>query len=702
MKRKLVYSLILCSTTLSSLLAQVTSINPFFEEWNTPFGIPPFDKIKIEHFIPAFTEGMLQQEKAINLIIESKEPPTFKNTIEAIENSSELLDKVSSVFSNLRSANTNAEIQKIASEIFPKLSAHSDNINLNPKLFDKIKIVYQNRNNEKLTPEQIRLTEKYYKSFVRSGANLNEKDKARMRDINAELSKFTLTFGDNLLAETNSFILTIDNEKDLVGLPASVIKAAKEEAMSRKLNDKWIFTLQKTSLIPFLQYSQNRKLREFLYNGYLNRANNNNEFDNKKILVQIIMLRHEKAKLLGYESHAAFVLEENMAKTPNKVFDLIDKVWEPAIKKALHEEEELLMTAKMENSDFSKIESWDWWFYAEKVRKIKYKIDEEELRPYFKLENVRDGIFDVVTKLYGITFKEQKNVPIYHPEVTVYEVIDNNKQVLGVLLMDFFPRASKRGGAWCTTYRSAHYKNGKRITPVVSIVCNFTKPTSDSPSLLNMDEVETFFHEFGHAVHALVSNCQYKGSTSVPRDFVELPSQIMEHWATEPSVLKQYAKHYKTNKPISDELISKINKSSYFNQGFATCEYLAAAYLDMMYHTMSFKEKFDSNELERAILEKKGLISSIAPRYRSTYFQHIFAGGYSAGYYSYIWSEVLDADAFQAFKETGDIFNKKIATAFRKKILENGNTKDPYQMYIDFRGSEPKIEPLLRNRGLLQ
>lgn len=701
MKRNIIYTIILCSATFSNLLAQVASKNPFFEEWTTPYGIPPFDKIKVEHFVPAFEEGMLQQEKAINAIIDSKEPPTFKNTIEAIENSSELLDKVSSVFSNIRSANTNAELQKIASEIFPKLSAHSDNINLNSKLFEKIKIVYANRTKEKLTPEQIRLTEKYYKSFVRSGANLNENDKARMRNINAELSKLTLAFGDNLLAETNSFILTIDNEKDLVGLPNSVIKAAKEEAISRKLNDKWIFTLQKTSLIPFLQYSQNRKLREYLYKGYLNRANNNNEFDNKKILVQIVLLRLEKAKLLGYENHASFILEENMAKTANKVFDLIDKIWEPAINRAVHERDELLMTAKLENSDFDQIESWDWWYYSEKVRKNKYNIDEEELRPYFKLENVRDGIFDVVNKLYGITFKEQKNLPVYHPEVTVFEVVDNDKQVLGVLLMDFFPRASKRGGAWCTTYRSAYYKNSKRVTPVVSIVCNFTKPTSDTPSLLNMDEVETFFHEFGHAIHALVSNCQYKGSTSVPRDFVELPSQIMEHWATEPIVLKQYAKHYKTNKLISDELIAKITKSSFFNQGFATCEFLAAAYLDMMYHTMDFKDKFDVNEMERAILEKKGLITSIAPRYRSTYFQHIFSGGYSAGYYSYIWSEVLDADAFQAFKETGDIFNKKIATAFRKKILENGNTKDPLQMYIDFRGSEPRIEPLLRNRGLL-
>ncbi len=701
MKRNLFLTIIICSTALSSLVAQTKSTNPFFEDWTTPYGIPPFEKIKIEHFSPAFEEGMLQQEKAIAAIIENKEAPNFKNTIEAIENSSELLEKVSLVFSNLRSANTNSDIQKIASEIFPKLSAHSDNINMNPKLFDRIKVVYNNREKEKLTPEQIRLSEKYYKNFVRSGANLNDKDKARMKDINSELSKLTLLFGDNLLAETNSFILTIDNQNDLKDLPASVIQAAKEEAISRKLNDKWVFTLQKTSFIPFLQYSPNRKLREFLYNGYLNRANNNNEFDNKKILVQILMLRLEKAKLLGYENHATFVLEENMAKTPNKVFDLIDKVWEPAIKKAILEEEELLMTAKMDNSDFDKIELWDWWYYSEKVRKMKYKIDEEELRPFFKLENVRDGIFDVVKNLYGITFKELKNTPIYHPEVTVYEVIDEDKQVLGVLMMDFFPRATKRGGAWCTSYRSAYYKNNKRVTPVVSIVCNFTKPTSDATSLLNMDEVETFFHEFGHAIHALVSNCQYRGSTSVPRDFVELPSQIMEHWATEPAVLKQYARHYKTNKPISDELIAKLTKSSHFNQGFGTCEFLAAAYLDMMYHTMDFKKAFDPNELERAILEKKGLISAIAPRYRSTYFQHIFAGGYSAGYYSYIWSEVLDADAFQAFKETGNIFNKKIATAFRKKILEKGNTKDPYQMYIDFRGNEPRIEPLLKNRGLL-
>ena len=701
MKKNIFMAIMVCTFASQSIDAQTKSTNPFFEEWKTPYGIPPFDKIKAEHFIPAFEEGMLQEEKAINTIVENKETPTFKNTIEAMENAGELLNKVSTVFSNIRSANTSPDIQKIASEIFPKLSAHSDNINLNPKLFERVKVVYNNREKDKLTPEQSRLSEKYYKNFIRSGANLDEKSKNRMRIINSELSTLTLSFGDNLLAETNSFILTIENEKDLKGLPASVIQAAKEEALSRKLNDKWVFTLQKTSLIPFLQYSENRKLREYLYNGYLNRANNNNEFDNKKNIVQIVLLRQERAKLLGYANHASFILEENMAKSPDKVFELIDRVWNPAIKKAIAEQEELLISAKLGNPDFDQIQSWDWWFYSEKVRKNKYNLDEEELRPYFKLENVRDGIFWVSNNLYGIKFEEKKNLPVYHPEVTVYEVVDANKQVLGVLMMDFFPRASKRGGAWCTAYRSAYYKNGKRVTPVVSIVCNFTKPTSDTPSLLNFDEVETFFHEFGHAIHALVSNCQYKGSTSVPRDFVELPSQIMEHWASEPAVMKHYAKHYKTNKTIPDELITKIQKSSHFNQGFTTCEYLAAAYLDMKYHTMQIDKKFDPNSFEHDNLEKLGLISTIAPRYRSTYFQHIFAGGYSAGYYSYIWSEVLDADAFQAFKETGDIFNKKVATAFRKKILELGNTKDPYEMYIGFRGKEPNIEPLLKNRGLL-
>lgn len=699
MKKQL--SLIFTIIAMQGLFGQDKVNNPFFQDWKTPYGIPPFEQISAEHYIPAFVQGMKEQEHAIAAIVNSNESPTFKNTIEAIENSRELLNKVSSVFSNLRSANTNPELQSIAGEIFPKLSAHSDNINLNEELFKKIEKVYENREKSKLNAEQIRLTETYYKNFIRNGAKLKKEEKERLREINAQLSQLTLKFGDNLLAENNSFALIIDNKSDLAGLPESVINAAYETAQKRGLTNKWVFTLDKPSMIPFLQYAKNRDLRLQLYKGYLNRANNNNEYDNKKIIVELVKYRRERAQLLGYENHATFVLEQNMAKAPHKVFELLNQIWERSLNMAKKEEEALFHIAKLEGDDIGKIESWDWWYYAEKVRKNEFDLDEEELRPYFKLENVRDGIFWVCNKLYGINFKELKNAPLYHPDVTIYEVFDFDKKQLGILMMDFHPRASKRGGAWCTSYRSAYHKDGKRVLPLVSIVCNFTPPTANAPSLLNMDEVETFFHEFGHAIHSLVSNCQYRGSTSVPRDFVELPSQIMEHWATQPMVLKQYAKHYKTNKVIPDELISKMEKSSKFNQGFATTEFTAAALLDMMYHTNIMNDGFDPNVFEEDAMKKIGLISSIAPRYRSTYFQHIFSGGYSAGYYSYMWSEVLDSDAFQAFKETGDIFNKKVANDFRKKILERGNTKDPYQMYLDFRGKEPAIEALLKNRGLL-
>jgi len=693
--------IILAVFVIQGAFGQKDSKNPFFEEWKTPYGIPPFEKIQSEHFIPAFETGMKEQEKAIQAIVENKEGPTFKNTIEAIENSNQLLNKVSSVFSNLRSANTSSELQKIAGEIFPKLSAHSDNINLNDALFKRIERVYENREKSKLTPEQARLSEIYYKNFIRNGALLNNDEKDRLREINAELSRLTLEFGDNLLAENNNFSLVIDNESDLKGLPASVISAAREAAQARNLPNSWVFTLDKPSMIPFLQYAENRDLRSALYKGYLNRSNQGNEFDNNKNIILLVKNRIDRANLLGYKTHAEFVLEQNMAKAPHKVLELLDQIWEPAIEMAKKEEEELFHISKLENAGIDKIESWDWWFYAEKLRKQKYDLDEEELRPYFKLENVRDGIFWVTNKLYGLSFKELKNAPIYHPEVVTYEVIDLDKKQLGVLMMDFHPRASKRGGAWCTTYQSAYYKDGKRVLPIVSIVCNFTRPTGNLPALLNIDEVETFFHEFGHAIHSLVSNCQYKGSISVPRDFVELPSQIMEHWATQPLVLKQYAKHYKTNKAIPDELIKKISNSSKFNQGFATVEFTAAAYLDMLYHSMPLDEGKSPSQFEEENMKKIGLISAIAPRYRSTYFQHIFAGGYSSGYYSYLWSEVLDSDAFLAFEETGDIFNKKVATDFRKKILEKGNTKDPLQMYLDFRGKEPSIEALLKNRGLL-
>ncbi|MGI6320118.1 MAG: M3 family metallopeptidase [Bacteroidales bacterium] len=674
--------------------------NPFLEEWTTPYGIPPFDKIKVEHYIPAFEVGMKEQKAAISAIVNNKEKPNFENTILALENSGLLLSKVSSVFSNLRSAHTNKEYQEIAIKMLPQLSQHSDEIYLNVDLFKKVEEVYKSSLNSKMGVEEKRLVETYHKSFVRSGVNLPPAEREKIKNINSELSLLTLKFGDNLLADNNKFALIIDNQNDLAGLPASVAQAAKEEAASRGLKNKWVFTLDKHSMIPFLQFAENKKLREQIYKAYLNRANNNDQYDNKENVVKIAKLRLEKAKLLGYENHASFVLEENMAKAPHKVFELIKQIWEPAVKMAKKEEEALIKKAFTHDERITSIEPADWWYYAEQIRKENYDINEEELREYFKLENVRDGIFWVSNKLYGVKFTQKTKVPSYHEEVTTWEVTEKNGKLLGVLMMDFFPRASKRGGAWCTSYRVAHYEDGKRVTPVVSIVCNFTKPTSNKPSLLTLDETETFFHEFGHALHSLFNNVKYRSIARVPRDFVELPSQVMEHWATHPDVMKQYAKHYKTNKVIPDELIEKIEKSSKFNQGFATTEFLAAAYLDMMYHTKDVSN-INVEEFEASNLSQFGLINSILPRYRSTYFQHIFAGGYSAGYYSYIWSEVLDSDAFEAFLETGDIFNQKVAKRFREKILERGNTIEPYKMYLEFRGKEPNIEPLLKNRGLM-
>ncbi len=675
------------------------NLNPLIEEWKTPFGLPPFDKIKPEHFIPAFNQGMEENKNAIDAIISNSEIPTFKNTIEAIENSSELLTKVSSVFYNLLSSNTNPEMQAIAKEMAPKLSKHNDDINLNPKLFEKIKYVYNSRNVEKLSSEQLRLLEKYYSDFIRSGANLNENDKARLREINSALSIATLKFGDNILAETNKFQLIIKEYNQLQGLPTSLIEAATEQAKISKIDGVYIFTLHKPSYIPFLQYAKNRDLRQRIYSAFKNRCNNNNEFDNKELIVKIVNLRQQKAKILGYKNHASFVLENNMAKNPESVLELLKKLWEPSLNIATKELNELQTIAKKDGFA-GKIEPFDWWYYTEKLRKEKYNLDEEQLRPYFKLENVRDGIFEVTNKLYGIKFVENKTVPLPHPEAMFYEVKEANGNLLGVLYMDFFPRPSKKSGAWCSTLRTAHYENGKRIIPISSITCNFSKPTADKPALLNLDEVETFFHEFGHAIHGLVSNCQYRGSVSVSRDFVELPSQIMENWATEPQVLKMYAKHYKTKAVIPDSLIKKMQLSSHFNQGFATVEYLSAAFLDMSYHTISSEEKINVENFELSTLNNLKYLSAIDPRYKSTYFQHIFAGGYSSGYYSYIWAEVLDADAFGAFKEKGNLFDKTIANSFRKNILENGNSIEPMTMYQKFRGRTPSIEPLLIKRGL--
>ena len=674
--------------------------NPLLEPFKTPFGVPPFDKIKNDHFVPAFKESMAKHNQEIDAIINNTQDPNFANTIEALEYSGALLNDVSTIFFNLNSVNTSSELQAIAREVAPLLSAHTDEIIMNEKLFKKVKQVYDNKSKFNLNPIETKLLDDTYRNFVREGANLSKNDKEKLKEINQKLSLLTLKFGENVLKDVNSFQLVIENKNDLDGLPEAVIEGAAETAKQKGLDGKWIFTLQNPSVMPFLQYANNRELRKKMQQAYVNRGNNNNEYDNKSVINEIVNLRLVRANLLGYKSHAEYSLEETMAKTTDKVMDLLNRMWEPALKVAKKEAADMQKLMNASGRDL-KLEAWDWRYYAEKVRKEKYDLDEEELKPYFKLENVKQGIFDLTGKLFGITYKERKDIPKYHEDAMVYEVLKEDGSHLGILYMDFHPRASKRSGAWMTNYREQFYKDGKNITPVVSLVCNFSSPTGDMPALLSWDETETFFHEFGHGLHGLFADSKYRSQsgTNVPRDFVELPSQIMEHWVAEPEVLKMFAKHYKTGEIIPDALIEKLEKSSLFNQGFTNVEFVASAILDMKYHTIEQPITIKADEFQKQVGKEIGLIPEISYRHGSTHFGHIFSGGYSAGYYSYLWSGVLDSDAYEAFKETG-IFNKETAKKFKDNILSKGKTEDPMILYIKFRGQEPSVEPLLKNRGL--
>ncbi|MDX9905768.1 MAG: M3 family metallopeptidase [Bacteroidales bacterium] len=678
-----------------------TAENPFFAPYGTPFETAAFDRIKNEHFLPAFQEGIRVHDEEIAGIVANPAEPDFENTIVALDRSGDLLADVSGVFYNLTSANTNDELQSIAKEISPVLTGHYDNILLNAGLFKRIKAVYEQKDNLNLDTEQAMLLEKTYKQFARGGSNLPEDKQAKLREINKELSMLSLQFGDNLLAETNAFRLVIDNESDLEGLPAFVRDAASAAALEDSLNGKWLFTLHSPSRIPFLQFSAKRELREKVLKAYANRGNNNNQYDNKEIAAKMASLRVKKANLLGYATHADYILEENMAKNPAAVYDFLDKVWSAALPVAKKEAAELQAMIDAEGGNF-KLEAWDWWYYAEKLRKQKYDLDEEALKPYFSLENVRLGMFDVATRLYGITFAERNDIQKYHPEVKVFEVKDTDGSHIGILYMDFFPRASKEGGAWMNNYRDQYMVGDSNVSPIITTVCNFTKPAGDVPSLLTFEEVETLFHEFGHALHGLLSECRYRklSGTSTPRDFVELPSQIMENWAGDPEVMKLYARHYQTGEVIPQELIDKITASGHFNQGFATVEYMAACYLDMDIHTMKDSSLMDALGFESASMSRIGMMPEIIVRYRVPYFAHIFAGGYSSGYYSYLWAEVLDADAFQAFKETG-IFDPATAKAFRDNVLSHGGTDDPMKLYKQFRGKEPDVAPMLKRKGLI-
>ncbi len=680
---------------------KTAEVNPLLSKFDTKFNVPPFDKIQTEHYLPAFEEAIKQHDAEIEAIVNNTEKSAFENTVAAIDRSGILLSEVSNIFHNMNSANTNKEIQKIAKEVSPMLSKHNDNIKLNEKLFEKVKAVYDGGNSD-LNTEQNTLLEKTYKNFVRGGANLADDKKERFREINKRLSELTLQFGENILNETNEFKMWIENKDDLAGLSPSICEAAAMAASDEGEEGKWLFTIHKPSLIPFLQYSEKRELREKMFKAYINQGNNNDKNDNKAIVNEIANLRLERALMLGYDNHADFILEDNMAKTPETIYNNLGKIWNYALETAKEETAELQKLIDNEGGNF-KLKPWDWWYYAEKVKKAKYDLDENELRPYFKLENVRQGAFDVATNLYGIKFTELPDMPIYHEDVHVYEVTEADGSHIGILYMDFFPRASKRGGAWMTSFRKQAKVDGKNVTPVIQTVMNFSKPTADKPALISFEETTTLFHEFGHALHGLLSKCTYRytSGTSVPRDFVELPSQIMENWAAEPEVMKEYAKHYETGKAIPQELMDKLGKSGHFNQGFVTLEYLSASFLDLDWHTIEENKDYDVLDFEKQSMEKMGMIPEIVVRYRSPYFRHIFAGGYSAGYYSYIWAAILDADAFQAFKETS-LFDQETATAFRKNILEKGGTDDPMEMYISFRGEEPGIDALLKRKGFVK
>ena len=678
---------------------QDTSMNPFFTEYGTPYQIPPFEKIKEEHYMPAFTQGMKEQLEEIDVITNDPESPSFENTIVELERTGETLDKVSDVFFNLVSSNTNDQMDSIAAEVTPKLSAHSDAISLNKKLFSRVSSVYAQRHDLNLNTEQMRLVEETYKDFIRSGVQLDESSMEKLTKINQELSSLSVQFDQNLLKETNEgFNLIIEDENQLEGLPDDLRDQAAKLAESEGLSGKWVFKPTRVSMYPFLTYSTQRDLREKLYTSYVKRGDNDNENDNKDLAIKMADLRVQRANILGYDTHADYVLEDTMAQNIGRVKNLLDQVWEPGLARAKKESEEMQELIQQEGGNF-KLAAWDWWHYSEKIRQLKYDFSEEEIKPYFSEVKVLQGAFDVATRLFDITFHERFDLPKYRDNIRTFEVKNLEGEVIGIFYTDYTIRSNKGGGAWMNTFRSQSKFDGIQI-PLVMNTCNFPPPNEDGVVLLSFGQVTTLFHEFGHALHGLLSDATYPSlsGTNVTRDYVEFPSQMMENWAREPEVIANYAKHFQTDEPIPLELLDKISKASKFNQGFATTEYVAASYLDMAWHTLEDKVE-DANVFERQTLDDLGLIPEIASRYRSTYFAHIFAGGYSMGYYSYLWTEVLEADAFEPFKEKG-IFDKETADKLKKYVYSAGNTDDLMTQYVRYRGAEPKIEPLLKKRGL--
>ena len=701
MKKLILIIIPIAMITFSCAPKKSADTNPFFVEWDTPFGVPPFDKIDNEHYIPAYEEAMRLHKIEIDAIISNSEEPTFENTILTYDNAGEMLRKVGSVFNGLSSANSNERMREIDKELTPKMTAHYNEISLNLDLFKRIKAVYEKRNEIGLDAEQMRLVETIYRDFQRNGADLPDNQRDEFKALKERMAMVSLNLSQNLLKENDGFKLILDKEEDLAGLPEDVIAPAAELAKKLNMEGKWAFDLSKPSWIPFLQFSERRDLREKIFTAYFNRGDNNNEFDNKKLFVELMTLRQKMSEMLGFKNYAEYATDINMAENPENVYDFLMQVWEPALQRAKQERDDMQAIIDKEGGNF-KLQSWDWWYYSEKVRKEKYNLDQEQLKPYFTLDNVINGIFYMANKLYGLTFKKLTDVPVYHPEVQAFEVIDNDGSHLSVLYIDPHPRqGSKNSGAWCGSYRSGSYKDGKKITPVVTMVLNFTRPSGDKPAMLSWDETETLFHEFGHGLHNFFADGHFKRtSRSVPRDFVELPSQIMENWASEPEVLKNYAKHYQTGEPIPNELIEKLQNASHFNQGFATVEYSASAILDMDWHTSDVTMETNVKEFEKASMERIGLINEIVPRYRTTNFGHVFGSGYASGYYVYQWAGVLDADAFEAFKETGDLYNQELAAKFRKHVLAENGMGEGMEQYLKFRGKKPSIDALLRQKGL--
>jgi|TARA_B100001093_G_scaffold226793_1_gene217338 peptidyl-dipeptidase Dcp len=673
-------------------------MNPFLSEYETPFKIPPFEKIKFSHFEPAFEIGMKQHQDEIYTIANNEQEPTFENTLEAMEKSGKTLNKVASVFFNLLGSNTNDDLDALAVIISPKLSAHNDSILLNKSLFSKIETLHKNKKLYDLTTEQNRLLEETYKRFVRSGVNLEQESMDRLTEINSSLSSLSVQFDQNVLKETNSYSMVIDNEEDLEGLPAEEIRQAALLANSEGKNGKWVFKPTRVSMYPFLTYSSKRDLREELFNSYIQRGDNDNEFDNKKIIAEMVSLRKQKAEMMGFESHSDYVLDNSMAKSPENVNKLLQTIWKPGIEKAMGEVNSMQDLITNEGANF-KLAAWDWWHYSEKLRQEEFDFKEEDIKPYFSEEKVLQGAFEVANKLFDVTFTERNDLPKYRENIRSFIVEDADQKVIGIFYTDYTLRPNKSGGAWMNTFRDQSKFNGE-IIPIVVNVCNFPPENADGVSLLSFEQVETLFHEFGHGLHGLLSNAQYPSlsGTSVTRDYVEFPSQMMENWAREPEVMKTFAKHYKTGEVIPDDLLKKISAAGTFNEGFATTEYVAAAHLDMAYHTEE-QEIEDIDKFENETLKDLGLIPQIEARYRSTYFGHIFAGGYSSGYYSYLWTEVLEADAFEAFKEKG-LFHRETADKLKEYVYSAGNTDDLMTQYVRFRGKEPEIEPLLKKRGL--